>query len=324
MSERENAGDRALVTGATGFLGRALCRELLDRGWDVTGTKRASSDVPDLDMAWVEADALDRAAVFEAVEGHERIFHLAGVGLMSADEETVWRVNVEGTRNVLDACRETGAERVVFTSTAGTRRRDDGPADEDDRAEPVGAYQGSKARAETLVDEYAAEYDAVTVHPTSVFGPGDEKFTVRLLALATDPKMVAYLPGGASIVGVEDAAAGIVAAMERGESGEHYILGGENLAYGDALATLARLADGSTPRVRVPAPAIRAAGPVAGVVNDALGTHVFPFNADMARLSTGNLFYDSSKAERELGYEHRPLADHASEAVRWYLEEREG
>lgn len=318
------AGD-ALVTGATGFLGKALCRELIERGWDVSGTRRESSDTGDLDeVDWIVADALDPEAVRDAVAGHDYVFHLAGIGLMSADEETVWRVNVEGTRNVLDACREADVERLVFTSTAGTRRREDGgPATEDDLAEPVGAYQGSKLQAERLVDEYCeAGGDAVTVHPTSVFGPGDEKFTVRLLTLATDPKMVAYLPGGASIVGVGDVADGIVAAMNRGESGEHYVLGGENLEYGDALAVIANHAGGRTPVVRVPPLAIRAAGPVAGVVNEGLGTHMFPFNAEMARLSTRTLFYSSEKAERELGYSYEPLDAHVDEAVEWF--ERRG
>ena len=313
------SGD-ALVTGATGFLGRALCRELLDRGWDVSGTRRETSDTGDLDeVNWIVADALDPEAIRDAVAGHDYVFHLAGIGLMSADEETVWRVNVEGTRNVLDACREEGVERVVFTSTAGTRRREDGPATEDDLAEPIGAYQGSKLQAERLVDDYCeAGGDAVTVHPTSVFGPGDVKFTVRLLSLATDPKMVAYLPGGASIVAVGDVADGIIAAMNRGESGEHYILGGENLPYGDALEIIARHANGRKPVVRVPPQMIHAAGPVVGVVNEGLGTHMFPFNAEMSRLATRSLFYSSEKAERELGYTHQPLAAHVDAAVEWH------
>ncbi|WP_435064334.1 NAD-dependent epimerase/dehydratase family protein [Halobaculum sp. EA56] len=315
----------ALVTGATGFLGTRLCRRLDDRGWSVTATRRDGSDVSalaDVDVEWVYADVLDPEAVSEAVDGHDRVFHLAGVGLAAADAETVRRVNEEGTRTVVDACERAGVERLVFTSTAGTRRRDDGtPADETDRAEPIGAYQESKAAAEAVVDRAAERgLDAVTVHPTSVFGPGDEEFTARLLTLALDPKMVAYLPGGASFVSLDDAVDGILAAMEHGSAGEHYVLGGENLTYGEALGVIAEHGDGRGPSVRVPPAAIHAAGPVVGAVNELAGLRLFPFDAEMARLATRRLFYSSAKAERDLGYAARPLSAHVEEAIEWYRE----
>lgn len=313
----------ALVTGATGFLGRHLCRELVSAGWPVTAACRPSSDrtaLADLEVAWAVADVLDEAAVRDAVTDHSHVFHLAGLGLLDADTDRVRHVNVEGTRNVLAAASGTGVERVLFTSTAGTRWRADGPATEEDLAEPLGAYQESKARAETLVDEYAAAgADAVTVHPTAVVGPGDETFTARLLSLATDPRMVASLPGGASFVGVGDVARGMVAAMEGGASGEHYILGGENLTYEAAIERLAHLSGGSAPRFRVPATAISAAGPAVGVVNGVLGTQLFPVDGAMAELATRRLFYSSAKAESALGYEYRGLRSHADEAIEWFL-----
>lgn len=313
--------DRVLVTGATGFLGSHLCPALAERGWAVHGLRRPTSDLgplADADVEWHVGDVLDADSVRAAVDGCDAVCHLAGIGLMSADEETVRRVNVEGTRTVMDACEAAGVERVVFTSTAGTRRSD-GVANEADLADPVGAYQESKASAERVVDEYAADgLDAVTVHPTSVFGPRDRKFTARLLALATDPKLPAYLPGGASIVGVDDVVDGIEAALRRGRSGEHYLLGGENLTYGDALSVIAAAVDGHRPLVPVPATVIHAAGPVAGLAGERLDRRVFPFNADMARLSTRELFYTSAKANRELGYEFQPLREHVSQAARWF------
>jgi dihydroflavonol-4-reductase len=318
---------RALVTGATGFIGTHLCRELLDRGWRVSGTRRRESDVGRLgalDVDWRVADVRDRAAVASAVAGHDYVFHLAGLTLQRAPAETVREVNVEGTRNVLRACRDHDVERVVFTSTASTRRAD-GVADESDRAPPVGAYQESKARAEQLVQNAVDEgLDAVTVHPGMVFGPGDRTFTARLLRLVLDPKMVAYLPGGASFVDVGDVAVGLVDAMNYGETGENYILGGENLTYGEALEVIAEEADGRKPVVRLPATLVRAAGPVVGTVNAGLGTRFFPFNADMADLATDTHFYSSEKAVRELGYEYDPLAEHVGAALRWYREEHGG
>lgn len=320
-------GNRALVTGATGSLGAALCAELIERGWDVTGLRRGDSDTTDAPAGvdWAVADILDadRLARIVADGEYDYVFHLAGVGLMSADEQTVHRVNAEGTRNVLQASLDAGVGRVVFTSTAGTRRHPSRPATESDLAPPLGAYQESKALAEELAGTYADRgLDVVTVHPTSVFTPGDETFTARLLKLALDPKMVAYLPGGASFVSTDDAVAGIIAAAERGTAGENYILGGENLTYREALEIIASHGEGRRPRVEVPAAAIRAAGPVVAVVNAVLGTRMFPVNGQMARLATQPLFYDSSKAERELGYEYEPLSAHVDEAIEWYNGEK--
>lgn len=318
-------GRDALVTGATGFIGSHLCRELADRGWEVSALYRRESStdhLEDLDAEWVRADVLDRDAIGSAVAGHARVFHLAGVGLLDADEETVRKVNVEGTENVLDACREAGVERVVFTSTAGTRRSA-GVADETDLARPIGAYQESKRRAERLVDrENGDGIETVTAHPTSVFGAGDTTFTARLLDLATDPKMIAYLPGGVSVVGVRDVVDGLVAAMERGTPGEHYILGGQNRPYGDIVEVIARYAGERPPPFEIPRPAIHAMGPIAGVVNRAFGTRVFPVNAEMARLVTQSLYYTSEKAERELGYSYEPLEAHVDAALNWHANGR--
>lgn len=312
--------DRVLVTGATGFLGSALCRELADRGVDVTGLKRETSrtdHLADCDLDWATADVLDAAAVADAVGGHDRVYHLAGIGLGAADADTVHRVNREGTRAVVKACRSQGVDRLLFTSTAGTRRSD-GRATEDDLAQPVGAYQTSKRHAERIVDAAVDDgLDALTVHPTSVFGPGDESFTARLLTLATKPSPV-YLPGGASFVGLSDVVWGMVAAMERGDPGEHYVLGGENLTYREALTIIGRHGEASRPPVRVPARVVHAAGPVVGAVNDTFDTRMFPFDGDMAHLVTDQHFYDSRKARDELGYSYDPLSAAVPSAMAWY------
>ena len=317
-------GDRALVTGASGFLGSRLSAELIERGWDVTGTRRERSNTsrapPELE--WEVVDVLDADRVERVISDgdYEYVFHLAGIGLMDADERTVRRVNADGAENVFEASLDAGVERVVFTSTAGTRRHPSRPATEDDIAPPLGAYQESKALAEELAGTYGDRgLDVVTVHPTSVFGPGDETFTARLLKLALDPKMVVNLPGGASFVSVGDVVDGIVAAAERGTAGENYLLGGENLTYDEAVGIIARHGDGRRPLIEIPAAAIRAAGPVAAVVNAVLGTRMFPVNTQMAKLATQPLFYDSSKAERELGYEYEPFENHVDDAIEWYI-----
>ena len=310
-----------LVTGATGFLGSHLCRALTADGADVRALRRPSSDrsvLADAGVEWVEGDVTDEARMRAVVDGCARVYHLAGVGLEAAPPAVVRRVNVRGTENVVAAANAAAVDRLVFTSTAGTRRAD-GVADETDHADPVGAYQEAKARAESVVDRAADRgLDAVTVHPTSVFGPGDEAFTGRLLGLAANPAMVAYLPGGVSFVGVADAVDGIRAAMTRGVAGEHYILGGQNLGFADALGVIAEEIDGSRPVVPVPGLALRAGGHVAALADDLLGVRFFPFGPDMARLATRELFYTSGKARRELGYEYRPLRAVVGPAAAWH------
>lgn len=322
---RDAGADRtALVTGATGFLGSYLCPALVERGWTVHALRRPTSDVSALDdcpIEWFVGDVCDPSTVATAVAGCDDLFHLAGVSLADADPETVRHVNVQGTRAALDAAVAANVDRFLFTSTAGTRRTNNGvAADETDLAPPIGAYQTSKARAEGLVEGYAAAGgDAVVVHPTSIFGPGDERFTGRLCSMATDPKLAACPPGGASIVSVDDVVDGVVAAIERGTSGESYLLGGQNLPYRDAVTLLAELADGHPPKIEVPAAAVRAAGPIAGVVGERTGRRVFPFDSEMAKLVTSELFYTSEKARRELGYDPAPLCEHAPAALEWYL-----
>lgn len=319
-------GDRVLVTGATGFIGSHLCRRLTADGWSVGGLRRETSEtshLDDLDLTWEVGDVRNGPAVRRAVEGYDAVFHLAGIGLLSADAETVEGVNYDGTRTVLEASLANDVDRVVFASTAGTRRCVTGPAAEEDLATPIGAYQRSKARAESLVADYVERgVDVVTALPTSVFGPGDWDFTGRLLTLAVNPAMVAYLPGGASVVGVDDVVDGMVTMLEDGRTGEAYVLGGENLSFGEMVRVLAHRAGGFTPPIRIPAVGVHALGAVAEAVNRTFGTRLFPGDYRMSRLLTQELYYRSEKAERELGYTYAPLEAHADEAIEWYREER--
>lgn len=312
----------AAVTGATGFLGSHLCERLLEDGWHVRGLSRPTSDRGELDgVDWYVGDLFDDETLRSLVDGADAVFHLAGIGLWSAGPETVHQVNDDGTKAVLEACADGGTGRLVFTSTSGTRRSNGSKplADETDFAEPIGAYQASKAQAEQAVDRYAeAGGDAVTVHPTSIFGPGDENFTAQLIAMGAEPTMPAYLPGGLSIVGVSDVVDGLLAAYEHGHSGEHYILGGENLTYDRAVSRIASHVDGSPARIRVPATAIHAAGPVAEAVGTVTDVRMFPFDRQMAQLATQRLFYSSRKAHEELGYTYQPLEAHLPETMAWY------
>ncbi|AFK21334.1 NAD-dependent epimerase/dehydratase family protein (plasmid) [Haloferax mediterranei ATCC 33500] len=316
-------GQTAFVTGATGFLGQHLCAMLYERDWTVHGLRRRSSDLGDLetlDIDWHVGDILDESSVQAAIAEADPdvVFHLAGIGLASADSETVHEVNVEGTRTLLQASLDADIDRVVFTSTAGNRRNR-GVAVERDLAPAVGAYQKSKTEAERIVHQYVdRNLDVVTVHPTSVFGPGDTTFTARLIKLATDPKLVAYLPGGASIVGVDDCVNGICLAAERGKAGDHYILGGQNLTYREIVTIIAEEANGYSPVAPLPRPIVLAMGTVAKGIGKLFDARVFPFSPEMARLATSELFYSSAKAQTELGYTYRGLREHVGTSISWY------
>lgn len=316
-----NAEGPVLVTGATGFIGSHLCRELVDRGWAVRAMRRRSSDpsaLADVDVEWVVADVLDESAVRSAVDGCRSVVHLAGVGLDAAPPETVREVNVVGTRNVFEAAAESDVRSVLFASTAGTRRSD-GVAHESDVARPIGAYQESKRQGERLAHQFGEQgLDVVVVHPTSVFGPGDPAFTGRLLSMARDPKLFASLPGGVSFVGVDDVGDGIVAALRHGRPGEHYLLGGENLTFTEAIEVVVEETDGYPPVVEVPTVAVRALGHLAGRCDEHLGVRFFPFGPGMARLATSRLFYTSEKASNVLGYQYRPFRELVPDAVEWY------
>lgn len=299
----------AAVTGATGVLGTELAERLNAAGWTVRGLSRSDSDrdrPPEIE--WTFGDVRDEEAVEQLLSGADVAFHLAGLGLWQASPETVRSVNVDGTRTLLDVASEQDVNRVIFSSTAGTRRASGTTAaTEADVATPIGAYQASKAAAELLVDRYARSHDAVTVHPTAVVAPEDEGITARLVALARDPTVPVYPPGGISIVSVADVVDGLVAAIDQGTSGRHYILGGENLTYRAAIDRLEEETDGRPARFRIPAWAIHAAGPVASAIGTTTGRQLFPFSPAMARLATRCHFYSSQRASDELDYTYRPL-----------------
>ncbi|MDZ7729851.1 MAG: NAD-dependent epimerase/dehydratase family protein [Natrialbaceae archaeon] len=310
------------VTGGTGVIGTHCCRRLLNEGWTVRGLCREHSDrTPhETSVSWIEGDLLEQPDVLaDLVDGVDAVLHLAGIGLDAAPPRVVRRVNVEGTRAVLEACQDHAVDRLVFVSTAGTRgAAGTVPADESDMATPVGAYQQSKATAELLVDRYArTDGDAVTVHPTSVFGPGDTSFTEPLMAMATEWYWPVHLPGGINIVGLSDVIDGVLAALRAGQRGEHYILGGENISYGEAIRRIAEVVGGRPATHEVPASVIRAAGPVAAVAGRLTGRRIFPYSRSMARLATESLFYSDEKARSELEYTTRPLEDHVPAVADW-------
>jgi dihydroflavonol-4-reductase len=282
---------KVFVTGATGFVGSHVARELREQGADVEDER---------------VDLLDPAGLERAAAGCEAVVHVAALYSYDADPRLIERVNVNGTRNLLEACEHKGVKRVVFTSTAGTCGPVPGrPATEADAPpswELAVPYKRTKLEAERL----ALAAGAVVVNPTTPVGEGDRKPTPtgRMIAGVASGRIRGFVATtGLNLVDVRDVARGHALALERGSAGERYLLGGVNLSLAELFAAIADLAGRSRPRLRVPYAVALAAGR-AGFVN-----------ADEVRLARLPMYFSSGKAESLLGYKAGPVEPALARAV---------
>jgi dihydroflavonol-4-reductase len=283
---------RVYVTGASGFVGSHVARELRERGAEVRDHF---------------VDLGDLAGLERALEGCDAVFHVAALYSFDEPAAELERVNVAGTRNVIAACRSQGVGRLVHTSSCATCGPVPGrPATEEDSPPPWELsvpYKRTKLEAERLVLE--SGLDAVAVNPTTPVGEGDWRPTPtgRMIRGAASGRYRAFLDIGLNVVDVRDVARGHVLALERGRSGERYILGGVNLTLAELFAAVCDLAGRPRPRIRIPYAAVRAAS-LAGIVNR--------HEATLARLPA---YFSSAKAESELGYRPGPVEPALARAV---------
>jgi dihydroflavonol-4-reductase len=282
---------KVYVSGATGFVGGHVVRELRDRGADVRDER---------------VDILDAGALERAVEGCEAVVHVAAVYSFDADPVTIERVNVEGTRTIVEVALRKRVRRLVHCSTAGTcgpvRGR---PATEED-SPPAWELSVPYKRTKVAAERVALAAGAVVVNPTAPVGDGDRKPTPtgRTIADVATGRMPGYLATtGLNVVDVRDVARGHALALERGEPGERYILGGVDLPLGELFAAVADLAGRPRPRVRVPYPVAQAAGKLRLV------------NADAVTLARLPMYFSSDKAHSRLGYEPGPVEPALARAV---------
>jgi len=325
------SADIAFITGATGFVGSAVARELLRAGIGVRALVRRSSprqNLDGLDIEIVEGEMRDRAATRQAAKSARYVFHVAAdYRLWAPDPDEIMRANVEGTRSVMEAARDVGAERIVYTSSVATLKlHEDGtPADEGgplSEGEAIGAYKKSKVVAERLVERMVGQgLPAVIVNPSTPIGPRDVRPTPtgRIIIEAAIGRMPAYVDTGLNVVHVDDVAVGHVAALRRGQIGERYILGGENMSLADMLGRIARSVGRSPPSIRIPCELIY---PIAiGAEALARLTGKEPFvTLDGLRLAKYRMYFSSAKAERELGYKARPANEGIRDAIDWFRE----
>ncbi len=324
---------KILLTGATGLVGGAILRQLTARGDDVRVMIRDSSprqNLEGLEPEIVLGDLNDRASLEKACAGCEVLIHTAAdYRLWAPDKDEMIRTNVEGTRNMMEAAANANIGRIVYTSSVAAlgfagpwiEADETAPSDVDSK---VGAYKKSKFLAEAEVLKMHAEdgLPVVVVNPSAPLGPGDIKPTPtgRLVVEAAKGKIPAYVNAGLNIVHVDDVAAGHLMALEKGQLGEKYVLGSENLTLKEILTLITQAAGKRPPMFQVPH---GMALPVAYISElwAGLVTGKEPFTTvDGVNMSKKPMYFSSQKAITELGYAPRPAKDAVVDSVRWFAE----
>ncbi len=321
---------KALVTGATGFVGAAVVRALLEHGIEVRALVRRGADLRnlgELKIEQAEGDLEDRASLRLALMGCRHLYHVAAhYALWAKDPSVFYRVNVDGTRALLQTAREVGTERIVYTSTIGAIGLPPGGGPGTERtpvtlAQMAGDYKRSKFLAEQEVLRLAQEgLPVVIVNPSAPVGPRDIKPTPtgQIIVDYMRGRMVAYIETGMNLVDVDDVAVGHLLAMDKGRIGERYILGARNLSLLEVFQILSGLTGVRPPRLKLP---WRAVVPLAHLnrwIADNI-THVPPrIPLEGVRMAKYRMHYDCRKAVAELGFPQTPVEVALEKAVRWF------
>ena len=324
------AGATVLVTGASGFVGSAIVRALLDAGYRVRALCRAASpraNLRDLPLDVVEGDICDAAAAARAMDGVRHVVHAAAdYRLWARDRAAIARTNVDGTRTIMQAALRAGVERIVHTSSVATLAvHDDGRVSDETEplaeADAIGTYKRSKVAAERAVETMVARdaLPAVIVNPSTPIGPRDIRPTPtgRIIVEAASGRIPAFVDTGLNLVHVDDVAAGHVAALASGRIGERYILGGQNVALANMLADIARLCGRPPPRFTLPRAPLYPCAMAAELIAAVTGREPL-LTRDGLRMSRYRMYFTSAKAERELGYRARPYLEGLRDAIAWF------
>lgn len=318
------------ITGATGFLGSHVARVLREQGARLRLLVRPTSDlrnIADLDADRVPGDLRDPASFEKALAGCEAVFHVAAdYRLWVRDPEQMYRANVEGTRALLQAAQRQGVRRIVYTSSVATMGfgSNGTVADENSPvslADMIGHYKRSKFMAEQVAVEAARSgIDVVIANPTTPIGERDVKPTPtgRIVLDFLKRKFPAYVDTGLNLVDATECARGHVLALEKGRSGERYILGGENLTLKQILDRLAAITGLPSPRVKLPYVFALATGVIDETVTGRILRKEPRATIDAVRMGKKKMFVSSGKAERELGWKTIPVDGALRRSVEWF------
>ena len=324
-----------LLTGATGFVGSAVLRQLLFAGHDVRVLARPKSDrrnLEGLECEIAEGDLNEPGSLRAAVRGCENLFHVAAdYRLWAPDPTELYRTNGAATVDLFRAAADAGVTRMLYTSSVATLgiNPDGIPSDETTPVSVdnmVGHYKRSKFLGEEAVSALVRddELPIVIVNPSTPIGPRDAKPTPtgRMIVEAAAGRMPAYVDTGLNVVHVEDVAVGHLLAFEKGQIGARYILGGEDLSLRDILTEIAAIVGRKPPRISLPRgplfPLAYATEWLAKLRNS--GEPML--TVDSLRMSRKRMFFSSAKAEKQLGYTARPALEALQDAIRWFRDNR--
>ncbi len=323
-----------LVTGGTGFVGRHLVQKLVARGEKVRVLVRprnvgAVREPPLQNADICQGDLTDPPSLRQALQGCSFLYHVAAdYRLWSIHPEELYQSNVEGTRNILQAAKEAGIEKIVYTSTvgalgntgAGTPGNEETPVS---LKEMTGHYKRSKFLAEKIALDFAAQGAPITiVNPSTPVGSWDVKPTPtgQMIVDFLKGKMFAYIDTGLNLVDVEDVAEGHILAMQKGRTGEKYILGHRNLPLIEIFQILSRITGRPAPAQRMPFTVAFAFAALSTVYANWITKKPPMISLEGVRLSRKYMYFDSSKATRELGFQPGPVEQALEKAVRWFQE----
>ncbi|MBT3514976.1 MAG: NAD-dependent epimerase/dehydratase family protein [Nitrospina sp.] len=321
---------KTLVTGSTGFLGSAILRELLDDGREVKvlvrkGTDTANIDGLDLEIA--HGDLRDSASLQSALCDCNVLYHTAAYySLWDRDQQLIYDINVEGTRKILQASKDKGLEKIVYTSTVGCigLNDDTSPATENtlfDKNTLSNDYKRSKYQAEQVVLEYARSgLPIVIVNPSTPVGPRDIKPTPtgKIILDFLNRKMPAYLDTGLNLIDVKDCARGHILAEHKGIPGERYILGNQNMSLLEILITLEKITGLKAPSIKMPFWVALGAGWVCELISNHLTGKPPAVPLAGVKMAKYFMYFDSSKAIKKLGLPQKPVEHALRQSVDWF------
>lgn len=320
---------RIFVTGGNGFIGSNVVRQLVEEGHDVRCLVRESSKTERIDgLAWERfvGDVRDPDSMARGIQGCDAVIHLASPSSWNDIDSPHMADIVEGgTRNILEAALRGGNPRVVYCSSVIAINGTTTPVVQDETAkftlnDPKMVYAMSKHRAEQICDDYVRDHgmDIVTVNPAEVYGPHDTgNVTCGTLVdfIKSNPVLVSR--GGTAVTHVEDVANGVVRALERGKSGQRYVLGGDNLTIAELAALTLDIVGKKAPIVTMPTGVLKGLTAAAVAVKAPL-----PYNPLVIPYATLFWLFDNTKARTELGVEFRPARETLEDTVNWLKEAR--